>query len=123
LTLGTGRTDISTAESDHIGPRNVGLYRAYAGVGVAPEAIDTSLIGTDGADRCVAIASSISTIISEIKVLRQQRDVAVNRVNLNIIKDKKMNKELQNWGIENIKAKQNQRKTSNSSAISAVNDM
>jgi hypothetical protein len=68
-------------------------------------------------------ANEISTLISEIQTLRSQRDAAVNRANLNTVKDKKMNKELQNWGAENVKAKQTQRKTSNSSVISAVNSM
>lgn len=121
--LGTGRDDVSTTASDHSGPRNVALFRAYAGVGVAPEATDTSLTGTAGETRCVEIANEISTLISEIQTLRSQRDAAVNRTNLNIIKDKKMNKELQDWGAENVKAKQTQRKTSNSSVISAVNSM
>jgi len=121
--LGTGRTDVSTTASDHSGPRNVAPFRAYAGVGVVPGATDTSLTGTAGENRCVAIASSISTLISEIQTLRSQRDVAVNRTNLNTIKDKKMNKELQDWGAENVKAKQTQRKTLNSSVISAVNSM
>jgi len=121
--LGTGRDDVSTTASDHSGPRNVAPFRAYAGVGVAPEATDTSLTGTAGETRCVEIANEISTLISEIQTLRSQRDAAVNRTNLNIIKDKKMNKELQDWGAENVKAKQTQRKTSNSSVISAVNSM
>lgn len=121
--LGTGRDDVSTTASDHSGPRNVALFRAYAGVGVAPEATDTSLTGTAGETRCVEIANEISTLISEIQTLRSQRDAAVNRTNLNIIKDKKMNKELQDWGAENVKAKQTQRKTSNSSVISVVNSM
>ncbi len=120
--LGTGRDDVSTTLSDH-SPRNVGSFRAYAGVGVAPEATDTSLTGSAGETRCVTIANEISTLISEIQTLRSQRDAAVNRANLNTVKDKKMNKELQNWGAENVKAKQTQRKTSNSSVISAVNSM
>ena len=122
-TLGTGRTDVSTTDSDHSGPRNVAPFRAYAGVGVAPEATDTSLTGTAGETRCVAIASSITTLISEIQTLRTQRDAAINRVGINTVKDKKMEKELQNWGAENVKAKQTQRKTSNSSVISVVNSM
>jgi hypothetical protein len=122
-TLGIGRDDVSTTASEHSGPRNVGAFRAYAGVGVAPEATDTSLTGSAGETRCVTIANEISTLISEIQTLRSQRDAAVNRANLNTVKDKKMNKELQNWGAENVKAKQTQRKTSNSSVISAVNSM
>lgn len=127
-TLGTGRTDVSSILSDHSGPRIVasaGINTSwwYAGVGVAPDATNTSLTGTAGENRCVAIASSISTLISEIQTLRSQRDAAINRANLNTIKEKKMEKELQHWGAENVRAKQTQRKTSNSSVISAVNSM
>jgi len=126
--LGTGRDDVSTTDSDHSGPRIVasaGINTSwwYAGVGVAPDATDTSKTGSVGQNRCVEIANEVSTLISEIQTLRSQRDAAVNRTNLNTIKDKKMNKELQDWGAENVRAKQTQRKTSNSSVISAVNSM
>ena len=121
--LGIVRSNISSTDTDHQGPRNVGAFRAYAGVGVAPDATDISLTGTAGENRCIAIGASITTIISEIQTLRTQRDAAVNISNLNKVKDKKMEKELQNWGAENIKQKQNQRKTSNEQAISAVNNL
>ena len=121
--LGTVRSNISSVATDHQGPRNVGAFRAYSGVGVAPDATDTSLTGTAGENRCIAIGASITTIISEIQTLRTQRDAAVNMSDLNKVKEKKMEKELQNWGAENIKQKQNQRKTSNEQAISAVNNL
>ena len=126
--LGTGRDDVSTTYSDHSGPRivasaGINISWWYAGVGVAPDATQTNLTGKDGRDRCVAIANEISTLISEIQTLRSQRDAAINRANLNTIKEKKMEKELQHWGAENVRVKQTQRKTSNSSVISAVNSM
>jgi hypothetical protein len=121
--LGTVRSNISSVATDHQGPRNVGAFRAYSGVGVAPDATDTSLTGTAGENRCIAIGASITTIISEIQTLRTQRDAAVNMSDLNKVKEKKMEKELQNWGAENVKQKQNQRKTSNEQAISAVNNL
>ena len=121
-TLGTGRDDVSTTASDHSGPRNVGAFRAYAGVGVAPDATILET-GTAAENRCVEIANEISTLISEIQTLRSQRDAAVNRTNLNTVKDKKMNKELQDWGAENVRAKQTQRKTSNTGVISSVNNL
>jgi len=126
--LGTGRDDVSTTSSDHSGPRIVasaGINTSwwYAGVGVAPDATNTSLTGTAGQNRCVAIASSISTLISEIQSLRSQRDAAVNRSGLNDVKEKKMHKELQDWGSKNVREKKTQRKTSNSSLISTVNSM
>ena len=125
-TLGTGRDDISTTDSDHSIPRNVGAFRAYAGVGVAPDATDISKTGSNGAERCVEIANEISTLISEIQTLRSQRDAAVggaNRTDLNAVKEKKMEKELQNWGTNNIKSEQEKRKTANTGVISSVNNL
>lgn len=121
--LGIVRSNISSTASDHSTAGNVGAFRAYAGVGVAPDATNTDDTGTDGADRCVAIANSISTLVSEIASLRTQRDAAVNITNLNKVKDKKMEKELQNWGAENVKSKQTQRRTSNTDVISAIDAM
>ena len=107
--LGLGRDNVSTTLADHNGPRNVGAFRAYAGSG------DSS--------RCVEIANEIDTLITEIQTLRSQRESAVSRSNLNTIKDKKSEKELQNWGANNVKSKQQQRTTSNASVISAFNNL
>ena len=121
--VGTARTNVSLTASDHSGPRNVGAFRAYAGVGTAPYATDTSLTGTAGQNRCVAIASSITSLLSQIDTLRAQREAAVSRTNLNSIKSSKKEKELQNWGSKNLRKKVEARKTKNSSAISAVNNI
>ena len=121
--LGTVRSNISSTASDHQGPRNVGAFRAYAGVGVAPEATDTSKTGSDGANTCVAIGASITSIIAEIVTLRTQRDGIVNMSNFNKVKDKKMEKELQNWGANNVRAEQTKRKTANSEVISIINTL
>ena len=128
--LGIVRSNISTDPSDH-NPANgpfteeidgVEYGRYYPGAGVAPPATDTSTPpeGVTVAARCVAIGQSITNIITEIQTLRTQRDAAVNMLNLNKVKDKKMEKELQNWGAENVRKKQTQRQTSNADAISAV---
>ena len=124
--LGTVRSDVSTVLANHTTVRNVGAFRAYAGVGVgAPngDATNTSLTGTDGGNRCIAIRTEIDTLISDVQTLRTQRDAAVNILNLNKVKEKKMEKELQNWGSNNVKSKQTQRKTSNADVISAVDAM
>lgn len=118
--VGIARTNLSTTPSDHSGPRNVGAFRAYAGVGVSPDATITTLTGSDGTSRCVAIASSITILLTEIDTLRTQRDTAVNRTNLNAVKSVKKEKELQNWGIKNLQKRVAARKTKNTSAISAV---
>ena len=131
-TLGSGRTDISGISTFHYDsgfPRIVasapGINYSfwYAGVGEEPDATITDLTGSDGADRCVAIASSITTLISEIKVLRQQRDDIINLTNYNKIKDKKTEKELQNWGANNVRSEQEKRKTANSEVISIINTL
>ena len=129
--LGTGRDDISTDSDDHLGPRIVGsagtVYSYYyAGVGESPDASNTSLTGSAGASRCVEIINQINTLASEINTLRSERDAAVgggDRADLNVVKEKKMEKELQNWGANNVRAKQTQRKTSNNSVITAVNNL
>ena len=121
--LGTVRSNISSVATDHQGPRNVGAFRAYSGVGVAPDATDTSLTGTAGENRCIAIGASITSIIAEIVTLRTQRDNIISMSDFNKIKDKKMEKELQNWGANNVKAEQEKRKTANSDVISIINTL
>lgn len=117
--VGTARTNLSQTSSDYT-PRNVGAFRAYAGVGVSPDATITTWTGAAGISSCVAIASSIAVLLTEIDTLRTQRDTAVNRTNLNAVKNVKKEKELQNWGIKNLEKRVEARKTKNSSAISAV---
>ena len=121
--LGIVRSNISSTDTDHQGPRNVGAFRAYAGVGVAPDATDTSKTGSDGEERCVAIGASITSIIAEIVTLRTQRDNIVNMTQFSKIKDKKMEKELQNWGANNVRSEQEKRKTVNSEVISIINTL
>jgi hypothetical protein len=123
--LGIVRSNISSTDTDHQGPRSVGVgvKRAYSGVGVAPEATDTSLTGTAGENRCIAIGASITSIIAEIVTLRTQRDNIISMSDFNKIKDKKMEKELQNWGANNVKAEQEKRKTANSDVISIINTL
>jgi len=107
--IGNGRFDISTTESDHnarlISPSP--FYRYYDGSNNPPSA-----------SRCVAIANSISSIYSEIITLRNERDSL--RTDLNTIKQNKSEKELGAWGINRINNQVEERKTINSSAISAV---
>lgn len=111
--IGTGRFDISSTLSDHQA-RNVAPFFAYPGAGVAPEASNTSVTPA----RCVAIASSISSIYNEILELRKQRDSL--RSDLNTIKENKRDKELASWGISRMENESSRRKTANESAIAAV---
>jgi hypothetical protein len=118
--VGIAKTLVSETNSEHNGPRTVGTRRAYLGVGVAPDATNTTLTGSAGASRCVGIGTSIRILYGEIVSLRAQRDAAVNRTNLNAVKSVKKEKELQNWGIKNLEKRVEARKTKNASAISAV---
>jgi len=128
--LGIGRDDISTTNSDHtfriVGSAGTIYSYWYSGVGESPDATNTSLTGNAGASRCVEIINQINTLASEINTLRSERDAAVgggNRADLNVVKEKKMEKELQNWGANNVRSKQTQRKTSNNSVITSVNNL
>lgn len=111
--IGNGRFDISSTLADH-SARSVGSFRYYPGAGVAPYATDTGVTGA----RCVAIASSISTIYSQILTLRVQRDSL--RSDLNTIKQNKSEKEISAWGINRTYNEVTTRQTRNSSAIAAV---
>jgi len=121
-TVGTART-VSSTSSDHSGPRNVAAFRAYAGVGVAPDATLTNITGAAGQSVCVSIASSIASLESQIASLRSQRDAAVSRTDLNSVKGVKKEKELQNWGAKNIRQKVTDRKTKNAGALSAITNL
>jgi hypothetical protein len=126
---GTARFDISTTQSDHLsrtfnatGIGTIATWNwTYDGVGVSPGATNTTLTGTAGADRCIAIANSITSLQSQIVTIRAQRDVL--RSDLNIIKNKKLEKDLQNWGIKNHKHQVEERKTSNNSIIVAIQNL
>ena len=121
-TVGTVRT-VSGTSGDHAGPRNIEPFRAYAGVGVAPDATLTNITGAAGQSVCVSIASSIASLESQIAALRIQRDAAVSRSDLNSIKSVKKEKELQNWGAKNIRQQVTNRKTKNSGTLSAVTNL
>lgn len=126
---GTARFDISTVGvSSHLsrtfnatGISTTAVWGwTYPGVGVSP-ATDTSLTGTNGANRCIEIANTITSKQSQITSIRAQRDSL--RSDLNTIKAKKSEKDLQNWGINNHKHQVEQRKTSNNSIITAIQNL
>ena len=123
---GTAKFDISTTQSDHLSrtfnTSTIGIWNwTYDGVGVSPGATNTTLTGTTGADRCITIANSITTLQSQIVAIRAQRDAL--RSDLNIVKTKKTEKDLQNWGINNHKRQINDRTTSNNSIITAIQNL
>lgn len=118
---GTARFDISTTQSNHLSRTFESVTWTYDGVGVSPGATNTTLTGTTGADRCIAIANSITSLQGQIVSIRAQRDAL--RSDLNIIKTKKTEKDLQNWGINNHKRQVDDRKTSNNSIITAIQNL
>jgi hypothetical protein len=126
---GTARFDISTVGvSSHLsrtfnatGISTTAIWSwTYPGVGVSP-ATNTSLTGTAGANRCIEIANTIASKQSEITSIRAQRDAL--RSDLNTVKTKKSEKDLQNWGINNHKHQVEQRKTANNSIITAIQNL
>ena len=118
--IGSARFDVSLIQGDHEAKpvaisTSFGSYYAGAGV-IAPlgDATDDTVTPA----RCVAIASSISTIYDEILEIRKKRDSL--RSDLNTIKDNKSQKELASWGISRMENESTRRNSSNSSAIAAV---
>jgi len=81
---------------------------------------DLSGAGTplSGALTCTQIKTQIDALYDEIIVLRNRMNQ--KRSDLNTVKDKKSDKELQNWGCKNTKQEVNDRASSESATISAV---
>jgi len=82
--------------------------------------LDLSGTGTpfSGPLTCAQIKTEIDSLYSDIIVLRNE--IGTLRGDLNIVKDKKSEKELQNWGCKNTKLEVEARATSESATISAI---
>ena len=82
--------------------------------------LDLSGTGTpiSGSLTCSQIKTQIDSLYDDIIVLRNE--IGTLRGNLNIIKDKKSEKELQNWGCKNAKNDVEARATSESTTIDAI---
>jgi len=82
--------------------------------------LDLSGAGTpiSGPLTCAQIKTQIDSLYSDIIVLRNE--IGTLRGDLNIVKDKKSEKELQNWGCKNTKLEVEARATSESATISAI---
>ena len=80
------------------------------------------LVGTgipfSGSLSCAQIKTQIDSLYTDIIVLRNE--IGTLRGNLNIVKNKKSEKELQNWGCKNINSDVNARATSEATTISAI---
>lgn len=110
---GSGRYEVSSNASDH-SSRTItsatdgsGWTHQYAGP-----------TGGENASSCVGIANSISTINAEIKKIRAERNAL--RKDLNKIKDKKSNYDLQAWGVDNNKDTLKGFQTENVGVIGAI---
>lgn len=108
LVTSQGRFDVGITTSDHSARRISTVPNVYYTGSTIPGAT------------CVSIANSITALQAQIVSLRAQRDAAVNRTNLNAVKNTKKEKELQNWGCKNLRERVTARKTKNTSAIAAV---
>ena len=115
--IGVGRFDITTPASTHGAGTPVPGYQ-YDGAGVAPDATDTSLTGSDARNRCVEIRNQIDGLYDKILTARKQRDSL--RGDLNTLKETKKEKELASWGLFRIEEQIGNRKVTRAAAIDAV---
>ena len=80
------------------------------------------LVGTgipfSGSLSCAQIKTQIDSLYTDIIVLRNE--IGTLRGNLNIVKNKKSEKELQNWGCKSINSDINTRATSEATTIAAI---
>ena len=80
------------------------------------------LVGTgipfSGSLSCAQIKTQIDSLYTDIIVLRNE--IGTLRGNLNIVKNKKSEKELQNWGCKSINSDVNARATSEATTIAAI---
>jgi len=98
-----------------------GLKTDGSGPGISTNGrLDLAGTGTpfSGSLTCAQIKTQIDSLYDDIIVLRNE--IGTLRGNLNIVKNKKSEKELQNWGCKNIRSEVDARATSESSVISAV---
>ena len=81
---------------------------------------DLSGAGTplSGSLTCTQLNTQINALYDDITVFRNE--LGTLRGNLNTVKDKKSEKELQNWGCKNIESDVAARSTSQSSTIAAI---
>lgn len=127
--VGVART-ISNIKSDHeeriILTSPIFKYSGAGGSGIGTDggaASDQSLTGSAAANRCVEISNTIATLKSEIIDLRAERDALVDLKAFTKIMEKKMEKELQDWGSDALRQKQKDRETSNEAIINIVNNL
>ena len=98
-----------------------GIKTDGSGPGISTNGrLDLSGTGTpvSGSLTCAQIRDQISSLYDDINVLRN--GIGALRGNLNTVKNKKSEKELQNWGCKNIKSDVNARATSEATTIAAI---
>ena len=98
-----------------------GIKTDGSGPGISTNGrLDLSGTGTpfSGSLTCAQIKTQIDSLYTDINVLRNE--IGTLRGNLNIVKNKKSEKELQNWGCKNIRSEVDARATSESTTIAAI---
>ena len=75
-------------------------------------------IPLSGSLTCTQLSTQINSLYDDIIVLRNE--IGTLRGNLNIVKNKKSEKELQNWGCKSINSDINTRATSEATTIAAI---
>ena len=123
--VGYGRSNIAeTMVYKDAGGSVTGFLTDGSGAGINTFGrFDLSGSGTpaSGGTSCSDLKSQINDLYGNILTLRAE--ISSLRGDLNIIKDKKAEKELMNWGCKNTREDVKRRQTANSGIISSTNNL
>ena len=123
--VGYGRSNIGeTLVYTNIGGTPTGFKTDGSGAGINTFGrFDLSGSGTpaSGGSSCGALSSLIADLYGNIRTLRSE--VTTLRGDLNIVKDKKSEKELMNWGCKNNRREIEKRQTANAGIISSTTNL
>tara|TARA_B100000287_G_scaffold91035_1_gene83364 strand:+ start:510 stop:1400 length:891 start_codon:yes stop_codon:yes gene_type:complete len=123
--VGYGRSNIGeTLIFQNSGGTPTGFKTDGSGAGINTFArFDLSGSGTpaSGGSSCGALSSQIADLYGNIRTLRDE--ITSLRGDLNIVKDKKAEKELMNWGCKNTRRDVEKRQTANAGIISSTTNL
>ena len=123
--VGYGRSNIGeTLIFQDSGGNPTGFKTDGSGAGINTFArFDLSGSGTpaSGGSSCSELSSQIADLYGNIRTLRAE--ITTLRGDLNIVKDKKAEKELMNWGCKNTRRDVEKRQTANAGIISSTTNL
>ena len=123
--VGYGRSNIGeTLIFQNSGGTPTGFKTDGSGAGINTFGrFDLSGSGTpaSGGSSCGALSSQIADLYGNIRTLRDE--ITSLRGDLNIVKDKKAEKELMNWGCKNTRRDVEKRQTANAGIISSTTNL